>query len=88
MTKKLSTDLAASVAENGLLTGADVLTLIGYAQIRRGSGETDMPAWLMDLAERITKVVSPNLAPRVAELREVFGAASEPAAPPAHPDSR
>ncbi|WP_176331568.1 hypothetical protein [Burkholderia vietnamiensis] len=51
------------------LTDGDVYTLIGHAELLRGRGETDMPAWCLDLAHRIAIGIDESLAARVAEIR-------------------
>ena len=52
------------------LTDEDVYTLLGDAEIRRGQGETDMPDYEYDLAERIARTLgNAALAERVIELR-------------------
>ncbi|WP_240049387.1 hypothetical protein [Burkholderia thailandensis] len=54
---------------NKTLTDSDVYTLIGHAELLRGRGETDMPAWCLDLAHRIAIGIDESLVARVAELR-------------------
>ena len=50
---------------NKTLTDSDVFTLIGHAELLHDRGETDMPAWCMDLAHRIAVGIDPALALRV-----------------------
>lgn len=48
----------------------DVLTLIGYAEFMRMDGKTEMPAYLLELAERIARAhVDEAHARRCTELR-------------------
>jgi len=58
--------LAATQPSAEAMTDGDVYTLIGHAELLRGNGETDMPAWFMGLAERIaTAIGNKALAQRV-----------------------
>ena len=52
----------------GALTDSDVFTLIGHANILRDHGESDMPSWILDLAQRIARKIDPALADRVADI--------------------
>ncbi|MEN8511993.1 hypothetical protein [Burkholderia sp. RS02] len=58
----------AQVATRWELTDSDVFALIGHAELLRGRGETDMPAWCMDLAHRIAARIDPALESRVEAL--------------------
>lgn len=54
-----------------LLTEEDVYTLLGDAEVRRSRGETDMPKYLLELAERIALTIGNKaLAERVVKLRD------------------
>ncbi|WP_236872945.1 hypothetical protein [Burkholderia sp. LA-2-3-30-S1-D2] len=59
----------AQVATRWRLTVSDVFALIGHAKLLRGRGESDMPAWRMDLAYRIAARIDPALASRVEALK-------------------
>ncbi|CFK42777.1 gp41 [Burkholderia pseudomallei] len=67
----LKYQLAQADARVGL-TDSDVFTLIGHAELLRGRGETDMPAWCLGLAHRIAFGIDKALAARVAEIRVKF----------------
>ncbi|WP_175920345.1 hypothetical protein [Burkholderia pyrrocinia] len=60
---------AILAAQQPELTDSDVFTLIGHAELLHGRGETDMPAWCLDLAHRIANGIDESLAARVAEIK-------------------
>lgn len=53
---------------DNVLTDSDVFTLIGHAELLRGQGEADMPAWCLGLAHRIALGIDEALAARVEAL--------------------
>jgi hypothetical protein len=57
-----------TMSNNNLLTEGDVFTLIGHAELLRGRGETDMPAWFLRLAHQIALGIDESLALRVEAL--------------------
>lgn len=65
-------DRILSARSDGL-TEADVLTLIGDAEIRRRRGESDLPAYMLGLAERIAIAIGDRtLAEKAGEARRAM----------------